>query len=209
MIRLYIFDLDGTLANIDHRLHHVRGKSRKERNWKAFNEEVSNDTPNWWVVDLLDMVKADGGEVLILSGRSEENGTQERTEAWLDKYNIIYDHLRMRQAGDYRKDEIIKKEMLEAFLKEYPEYKVWFIVDDRQRVVDMWRENGYNVLQCNAWEEDVDWGKIADQVFKALKEAFRDANLWQVAHSDQRNKMGNKLWRDTVANFLKENFKVR
>ena len=42
---------------------------------------------------------------------------------------------------------------MQLFLDKHPKAEVGFIVDDRQRVVDMWREKGYNVLQCNAWKE--------------------------------------------------------
>jgi len=31
--------------------------------------------------------------------------------------------------------------------------RIEWIVDDRQRVVDMWRNNGFNVLQCRQWKE--------------------------------------------------------
>ena len=44
-------DLDGTLCNIDHRLHHVRGEGKK--NWKAFFDNLLDDRPNQWCKDLV------------------------------------------------------------------------------------------------------------------------------------------------------------
>ena len=58
----------------------------------------------------------------------------------------------MRPSGDYTPDDTLKQNMLSSFLRD-KDFKVQFIVDDRQRVVDMWRKEGYNVLQCEAWEE--------------------------------------------------------
>jgi len=89
--------------------------------------------------------------VLILSGRSSV--VREKTHTWLNDNGIKYDFLEMRKDGDNRPDQIIKYEMLNEFLLANRQFHVEFIVDDRQRVVDMWREKGFNVLQCNAWVE--------------------------------------------------------
>ena len=147
--KLYIFDLDGTLANVSHRVCYVNSKKHKDRNYKKFFEACVDDTPNQWVVDLLEIVRHHG-DVLILSGRSDLVETE--TREWLSKYKVLYDYLVMRKEGDYTPDYKLKKEMLEGFLRD-KDYEVQFIVDDRQSVVDMWRKEGYNVLQCNAWSE--------------------------------------------------------
>lgn len=59
----------------------------------------------------------------------------------------------MRKSGDYTADHVLKAEMMDSFL-DNKDFQVQFIVDDRQRVVDMWRSRGFNVLQCEAWDED-------------------------------------------------------
>lgn len=148
MNKLFIFDLDGTLANLDHRISLVKNNIGV-KDWPKFFENCDKDKVNDWVADLFRMVKPHG-EILILSGRSHE--ALEKTKKWLISNNIMYDYIALRPPKDYRPDEIVKLEMLEEFLRD-KDYKVQFIVDDRQKVVDMWRANGYNVLQCNAWEE--------------------------------------------------------
>ena len=55
----------------------------------------------------------------------------------------------MRYRTNYEKDEILKKRMIENGIAD----RIEWIVDDRQRVVDMWRNNGFNVLQCRQWKE--------------------------------------------------------
>ena len=52
----------------------------------------------------------------------------------------------MRKTGDNRKDSIIKKEIYEKYLKPM-NYHVLFILDDRNQVVEMWREMGFTVFQ--------------------------------------------------------------
>lgn len=158
---LYAFDLDGTLADLTHRLHYVKKPSKPghgllnaptekfKPNWTAFFEEVDKDKPIWWVMALLSIVRQHG-EVLILSGRSDE--AEVKTKAWLHKWNVMYDYLVMRKKGDHTPDYILKEKMLDDFLRD-KDFEVQFIVDDRQVVVDMWRRNGYNVLQCNKWDE--------------------------------------------------------
>lgn len=152
MEKIYIFDLDGTLADVTHRLHHIE---KKPKNWAKFFDECHLDAPIQWVIDLFQTISftlTDYDHLIILSGRSEH--TREKTESWLKEHGVDgYHELIMRKAGDFRPDELIKPELLQLFLDKHPKAEVGFIVDDRQRVVDMWREKGYNVLQCNAWKE--------------------------------------------------------
>ena len=46
----YIFDIDGTLMDIDHRRHYVEGD---KKDWKSFVDNIKHDTPNDPVVDIL------------------------------------------------------------------------------------------------------------------------------------------------------------
>lgn len=147
MQKLYVFDLDGTLADINHRLPLIKCD---KPDWPSFFRSCVSDRPKKTIIDLLDMCRT-FGTVLILSGRSDE--VKGYTVDWLYDHNVTYDFLLMRQKDDNRRDEILKKEMLDKFLRVHLDMKVQFIVDDRQRVVDMWRENGYTVLQCEAWNE--------------------------------------------------------
>ena len=51
----------------------------------------------------------------------------------------------MRKEGDHRRDSIVKKEIYDTLIKD--EFDVEFVLDDRQQVVDMWREIGLKCLQ--------------------------------------------------------------
>jgi hypothetical protein len=132
-----IFDIDGTLADITHRRHHVMAKPK---NWSAFQRAAHLDTP---VETIAVIARQLGGpfcanRVILCSGRGE----QERpvTEAFLKKYQIPYVALYMRAEGDYRPDDIIKAELLARIRADGYDPKLAF--DDRDRVVAMWRANG-------------------------------------------------------------------
>tara|TARA_R110002020_G_scaffold227539_13_gene438195 strand:+ start:10087 stop:10632 length:546 start_codon:yes stop_codon:yes gene_type:complete len=84
------------------------------------------------------------------------------TTAWLERWgrnfaigndrrdpeNSVHIELYMREEGDNRKDSIVKREMYEEYIK--PHYNVKLVLDDRNQVVDMWRELGLPCWQVAA-----------------------------------------------------------
>jgi phosphoserine phosphatase len=66
---LYIFDLDGTLALIEHRRHLVEGE---RKDWPAFFAACVDDAPNPPVIRTLQALRTAGAEIWIWSGRSDE-----------------------------------------------------------------------------------------------------------------------------------------
>lgn len=138
-MKVIICDLDGTLANCEHRQHHVRdGK----KNWNAFFKEMDADE----VADSLNEVLKvlhQHYDIYFVSARPDNYRT--KTVKWLaEKAGWDMDgegiKLIMRKAGDYRADTIVKKEILDQIKSEGVEILMAF--DDRKSVVDMWRENG-------------------------------------------------------------------
>jgi len=129
-----IVDLDGTLSNCDHRRHLARkGK------WDEFFKRCYEDSGQWPVIHTVNALRQylprEQYQIVIFSGRSDI--VAERTEDWLDYFNVQYDELFMREEGDYTPDDILKKQMLDELLQE--EDSVLMCIDDRQKVVDMWR----------------------------------------------------------------------
>lgn len=143
---LCIFDLDGTLANIDHRAHFVRDGARQ---WNEFFEACDKDEPFEDVIALFKTLAGAGHDVRIWSGRSAS--VRAKTEAWLDEHLFAgaSKHLQhMRPEKDYRSDVVLKREWLHA-----EPVKPAMIFDDRQQVVDMWREEGVTCAQVAPWHE--------------------------------------------------------
>jgi len=152
-----IFDLDGTIANIDHRTHHVRGG---KRDWQAFFAECVYDRGVPQVVETFHAHVAAGHKVRIWSARSDV--VRAETEQWLSDMGIDPFHLQhMRAAGDSTPDVELKRYWLSQE-SERPD----LVYDDRQRVVDMWRAEGIACFQVVAnWE---DAGRIIEPVCNPL-----------------------------------------
>lgn len=150
----YVFDLDGTLANIDHRLHFL------ERNdWDGFFQACDQDTPVASVIEVLLNLYDAGHNIEIWSGRSAV--VEQKTLNWLDEH-ISYgiaggphggDFLtHMRKEGDYRPDTVLKEEWLFAFHQKHG-FMPTMIFDDRPSVVEMWRRNGVTCAQVASWDD--------------------------------------------------------
>ncbi len=145
---LYIFDLDGTLALIEHRRHFVEC-TREAQDWPAFYAACDKDIPNKPIIELMNRLIVGYCDVWIFSGRSDEVRT--KTQNWLDVHTQFYsrmddENLMMRAEGDYTVDDVLKKQWLDAMLPVDRERLV-AVFDDRDRVVNMWRENGITCLQ--------------------------------------------------------------
>lgn len=139
--RAIIVDLDGTLCNTDHRQHLVADGAK---DWPAFYEALVHDQPHQWCLELIKAMRMQGIIVLLVSGRPMDYWNQ--TTEWLQKHMPKWDGLFMRKHNDFRKDSIIKSEIFKNEIE--PRFEVIFCVDDRQQVVDMWRELGLTCLQC-------------------------------------------------------------
>lgn len=138
-----IFDLDGTLSDITHRLHFIKDKGTED--WKSFNGACYDDKPKEWAKIVFGLfLKDETFDILIVTGRDES--MKYDTISWLQNNDFQYNKLYMRKYGDYRDDAIVKKEIYENEIVN--EYDVAMIFDDRDKVVDMWRGLGLTCLQC-------------------------------------------------------------
>lgn len=141
MAKAILCDVDGTLADLEHRLKYVH---QNPKDWHSFHSALMEDIPHDWCVELLDLYRKNGYKILLMTGRGAEY--RELSLKWFQKHRIAYDELLMRPSGDQRHDWQIKKELYEGHVK--PHYQVRFVIEDRQSVVDMWREMGLTCLQC-------------------------------------------------------------
>lgn len=200
---LIAFDIDGTLADLSHRLHFIdrevtfyvnadglfgwvlrskghehselsrsqaiyqtskaaleAGDDLNKPDWQGFFAAVKDDEPIKEMVHLLGLILADvrSTDVVFVTGRSSE--CREATEKWLRDHTQVWlilhaqdfvDYrnrplLYMRTEGDHRPDHEVKRDLVTEI--EYSYGKVPDMVfDDRQQVVDMWRELGIRCLQ--------------------------------------------------------------
>lgn len=133
--RAIIVDLDGTLAI------NTSGRSFYDMN------RVGEDTPDPFVGFLIDAIYASDMceylDIIVMSSRNES--ARKDTESWLRRNMFDYQYLFMREQGDVRPDDIVKKELYEKNVK--GKWAVLGVIDDRPKVCNMWRELGLRVAQ--------------------------------------------------------------
>lgn len=143
---LYIFDLDGTLANIEHRKHYL--EDGDDARWRRFYAACDKDLPVNAVIRTMECLR-EFADVWIFSGRSEE--VRDKTIAWLAQHTSFAPEeletaLMMRREGDFRADDIVKREWVDRMLQD-DRSRLVAAFDDRDRVVAMWRSVGIPCFQ--------------------------------------------------------------
>jgi predicted kinase len=123
-------DIDGTLAHMG---------DRGPFEWKRVGEDTLDRTIGAVVASL-----SNYADIIFMSGRDDV--CRAETTEWLAKYGFVDRRLFMRPEGDMRKDNIVKRELYEKYIKD--KFNVLLVLDDRNQVVDMWRnELGLKCLQ--------------------------------------------------------------
>ena len=143
MKKTIIFDIDGTLADLNGRDKFLHNGTK---DWESFNAHMDQDLPNTPIIELYRTLYASQRyEIILVSGRQER--FRKVTGTWLTFHNIPFDTLLMRKNTDIRHDCEVKQDILKSLQAQGKE--ILFTVDDRQSVVDMWRANGITCLQCD------------------------------------------------------------
>lgn len=154
---MIIFDLDGTLADCEHRRHFVTDPldvcNDCCADWKSFYMACDQDKPIEPVCEIFRQLHLkfteDSNEIHIWSGRCES--TRKDTDIWLT-YNLHptknwFHFLKMRPIGDSTPDDLLKEKWLDKALAEGK--KIDFVFDDRPKVTRMWRRRGVFVFDVN------------------------------------------------------------
>lgn len=143
ILPLYIFDLDGTLADLTHRRRFVDGNMGR-KDWRSFHAACVDDKPIQPVIRTMRRLQAADAECWIVSGRSDEVWNQ--TVDWLCKNDCVPSRLIMRKDGDYTPDDMLKESWLLSWPQEDRD-RIVAVFDDRDRVVAMWRRHGLVCFQ--------------------------------------------------------------
>lgn len=121
---LAIFDIDGVVADVRHRLHHLR-----RQHWHRFFADAASDPllseGATLVADL-----AGSHEIVWLTGRPD--WLRDLTRDWLSRHNLPGAELHMRADGDYRPARSYKL----GVLSELRPRGVAALVDDDTEVID-------------------------------------------------------------------------
>ncbi len=140
----HIYDVDGTLANVDPYLHFVRGSNR---DYDAFHGASIDALPNFEVVQMLNNSVSDGHSILVVTSRKEKY--RGLTSMWLAKNNIRSHGLFMRADDDNRPDYEVKKDILDNISK------LWYVtyaVDDNPNVIKLWQDHSIPTKKIGTWD---------------------------------------------------------
>lgn len=137
-------DLDGTLANYDHRIHYLVDWNDKS----AFFAHMEHDTVYEDIATQLRMHLKQHTDIFYVTARDEKY--REVTETWLQKYDLnFHKALFMRPSWDKRSDIDVKNDMLAKFKEGnyFPVIKA--IYEDRPGVVQLYKDLKLPVIVCN------------------------------------------------------------
>lgn len=152
---IYIFDIDGTLADISHRLHFIGAQGGGwtpsddfSKDWDSFYKACVDDKPIFETITVARALAAAGHTILYSTGRSFAIHTE--TFTWLAKYRLPNSQaLYMRPENDHREDSVVKSEILDVIFSAYGAGLGGYggVFEDRQQCVDMYRARGLRVFQ--------------------------------------------------------------
>lgn len=144
---IYVFDLDGTISDANHRLHHITTPGQK-KNWGAFFDGICDDEPFHPMVSLIkSLAKDKSSEIILQTGRPENY--RKATGYWLKQHGLSdqYSTLLMRQKGDFCDNVTLKLRFLEWIIDHTnTENILWF--EDSERVIKAINQQGTLCLSC-------------------------------------------------------------
>lgn len=146
-----VVDIDGVLANVEHRLHHL---DRRPKDWARFFAAMGDDQPYAEGIELVTLL-AHEHEVQYLSGRPER--TRAVTQAWLAAHGAPRGTVTLRPDDDRRPARMFKVGVLRR-LAEHRD--VAMLVDDDPAVCTAARAAGFTVYE-------VEWSRPNPTLFSA------------------------------------------
>jgi hypothetical protein len=155
---LAIIDIDGVVADVRHRLHHIEGR---RKSWQRFFDAAGEDGLHEEGRAVVERLRADH-EVVYLTGRPR--WLEPVTRAWLEQHGLGGHRLVMRPDDDRRPAAVLK---VEALRRLADGRTVGIVVDDDRRVVDAMAAAGFPTFHA-------DWERRAIDEQRALSRAQED-----------------------------------
>lgn len=143
-----IIDIDGTISNSLHAEQFQKPTGGTD--WEKWIESTRFATVNEWCKELCIAMQHRGYRLIFLTARSSGFNGLAITREWLNSHlnpdGIFEYELIMRPENDFRPDTDIKLDLYSRLI--YPHYDILFAVDDKQKIIDLWRNLGIPSLHC-------------------------------------------------------------
>lgn len=144
---VYIFEIDGVIADITHRLGML---GHKPVDWQKFLHSACDDNYFMPMVRMMRHIYDGGGEIWLWTNRCES--IKDITVQWLAKHPMIPEHidLWMRPLGEKCPDQVLKSRRYTE-LSEHDKRRIVLAIEERPRVIQMWNVHGVPCLNVNRW----------------------------------------------------------
>ena len=129
-----MFDIDGVLSDAVSRQHFIESG---RRDWEAFFDACGDDPLIEEVATLLSLLD-ENLRIVLLTGRPVR--VQPQTLAWLERYELRWDLLIMRDYGDYTAARDFKRSTV-ADLRRFG-FDLQLAFEDDRRNLEMFRHEG-------------------------------------------------------------------
>lgn len=137
MANIILCDIDGTVANNDHRQHFLEGK----KDWEGFFKALDLDRPIHKAIKKISRDYEDGKEVIFLTGRPERYRLA--TEKWLKNHFDFQIKVLMRP-DENKKDKLIAK--MEIFEKNFDTQQIFYVLDNDKELIELWKSLHLKVI---------------------------------------------------------------
>ena len=137
---IILCDIDGTVANNDHRQHFLQGN----KDWDGFFSDLSNDAPIYPVINLVNEESKKGKKIMFLTGRPERY--RYSTTSWLKDYFSFEIILYMRPDNDKSNKTLVKRNLFE---KNFNKEDIFCVIDNDPVLLDMWKNMKLQTIDAN------------------------------------------------------------
>ena len=138
MKKIILCDIDGTIANNDHRQHFLEGK----KDWDGFFSELINDEPIFPIINKVIEEHNSGKDIIFLTGRPERY--RYSTTLWLKEYFNFELKILMRKNNDQNNKLKVKKEIFE---KNFRVNDIDYVIDNDKELLKQWEDMGIDVYE--------------------------------------------------------------
>jgi len=137
---IVICDIDGTVANNDHRQHLLKNF----KDWDKFFSQLHLDKPIYEIIDKVKEFKKNGKEIIFMTGRPKRY--QEETEKWLQRYFKFEFKIVLRDDDDLRNKLEVKEELLN---KNIDVERVYCFIENDTQLSLLWNRLGFSVIEVS------------------------------------------------------------
>ena len=140
MSKIVLCDIDGTVANNDHR-HHLL---KEYKDWDLFFSKLDQDEPIKKIIKIVNEYAEQGFLIYFLTGRPERY--ELKTRQWLEKFFKFQINLIMRKDGDMRDKLLIKHEL---FSDNFQPEEILVCIENDLKLCDLWESLDLAVINVN------------------------------------------------------------